>query len=51
MACKWVVFSICGRELLRYSLSGESEGEREDTIAILAYETGFPKEEIEVDII
>lgn len=46
MSKKWVVFFHNMRELLRYSLNGESEGEREETIALLAYERGIPEEEI-----
>ena len=42
----WVVFFHGTKELLRYSLYGESEGEREKTIALLAYEKDIPEEEI-----
>lgn len=42
----WVVFFHNNRELLRYSLLGESEGEREETIQLLAYENNIPAEEI-----
>lgn len=47
----WVVFSCDGVELLRYSLVGESEGEREETIALLAYENGVEEDEIDWDVV
>lgn len=42
----WVIFFWQDRELLRYSLIGEMEGEREETINLLAYENEIPAEEI-----
>lgn len=46
MKREWVVFFAEGRELLRYTLRGESEGEREATIGLLAYENGLDESEI-----
>lgn len=51
MARAWVVFSHDGIELLRYTLFGEGEGEREETIAFLAYENGIPENDIECDVV
>lgn len=47
----WVVFVYKGIELLRYTLRGEGEGEREETISLLAYENGIQEEEIESCIV
>ena len=46
MGRTWVIFYFEDRELLRYSLFGEFEGEREETINLLAYENDIPVEEI-----
>lgn len=46
MRHKWVVFFYEDRELLRYTLYGEAEGEREETMQMLAYENGIPADEI-----
>ena len=43
----YVVFYWQDRELLRYTLFGECEGEREETAGLLAYEQDIPVEEIE----
>lgn len=51
MARLWVVFFWNDRELLRYTLRGESEGEREETIKLLAYENGIPEEEISFNVV
>ena len=42
----WVVFFWEDKELLRYSLYGEMEDERMETIRLLAYENDIPEEEI-----
>lgn len=42
----FVIFYYEDRELLRYSLFGEEDGEREETINLLAYENDIPAEEI-----
>lgn len=42
----WVIFYWQDRELLRYSMFGEFDGEREATIELLAYENDIPAEEI-----
>ena len=39
------------RELLRYSLKGESEGEREATAELLAYENGLDVSDIGIRVI
>lgn len=51
MAKMWVVFFYENRELLRYTLRGEAEGEREETIKLLAYENGIPEEEIKFAVV
>lgn len=51
MKRKWVVFFFGGRELLRYTLIGEGEDEREATIQMLAWENGIPEEEIQYAIV
>lgn len=43
---KWLVFYHEGREICAYTLRGTFQGEREDTIALLAHERGIPAEEI-----
>lgn len=48
MRKRWLVFMHGDRELLRYTSDHEFEGEREATIAMLAYEKHIPKEEITV---
>lgn len=50
MLKEWVIFYTGDIELLRYSLRGEGEGEREATIGLLAYERGIPEEEICWDV-
>ena len=47
----WVIFFHKDRELLRYSLFGESEGERQSTIELLAYENGLEPSEISFAIV
>ena len=51
MAIPWVVFSNNGIELLRYSLHGEMEGEREQTVALLAYEYGVDEQDIDCTVV
>lgn len=43
----YVIFFIDDRELLRYSLQGEGEGEREATAELLAYENGVDVSQID----
>ena len=50
MGRMWVIFYTGNRELLRYSLQGEAEGEREATVGLLAYENGIPESEISWDV-
>ena len=47
----WVIFFHNNRELLRYSLAGETEGERESTIELLAYENGLEPCEISFAVV
>ena len=47
MVRQWVVFICDGIELMRYTLVGECEGEREETISLLAYENDISEDEIE----
>lgn len=42
----YVIFSLDDRELLRYSLQGEADGERQATAELLAYENGVDVSEI-----
>lgn len=51
MAREWVVFFRGDVELMRYTLREEMEGEREETIKLLAYENGIPEEEISFDVV
>ena len=51
MKRKWVVFYYEDKELLRYTLLGEGENEREETIKMLAWENDIPENEIEYAII
>lgn len=43
---KWLVFYHEGKELCSYTLRGTFEGERDETIKLLAAERGIPAEEI-----
>ena len=43
---KVVVFYYGDKQLLCYSLQGEGEDEREETIQLLAYENDIPAEDI-----
>ena len=47
---RWVVFSIRGRELCRYSIKGTFTGEMEATVELLAYENGIEADEIEIKL-
>ena len=46
MIKQWVVFILDMKEIARYTLADEMEGEREATIGLLAYENGVSEEEI-----
>lgn len=46
MKREWVVFFYHDRELLRYTLRNEADGEREATIELLAYENNLSPSEI-----
>lgn len=45
---KYVCFVLDGREICRYDLANEAEGERANTIALLAYEHDVEPEKIKV---
>lgn len=51
MARKWVVFFRGDVELMCYTLRGEMEGEREETIKLLSYMLNIPEDEIEFNIV
>lgn len=42
----WLVFYHDGEEIGSYTIRGTFQGEREETIALLAHEKGIPPEEI-----
>lgn len=43
---KWIVFFLAGEEILRYTMEGEGQEERQETIKMLAYERGVSPSEI-----
>ena len=51
MAREWVVFFHENVELMRYTLRGEMEGEREETIKLLSYMFNIPETEIEFSVV
>ena len=51
MSRVWVVFFRGDVELMRYTLRGEMEGEREETIKLLSYMYNIPENEIEFNIV
>ena len=43
---QWLVFSLNGKELLRYSVDGTFAGELKSTIELLAYQHNVSEEDI-----
>ena len=43
---KWIVFFLAGKEILRYTMEGEGQEERQETIKLLTYERGVSPSEI-----
>lgn len=50
---EWLIFKDreTGRELCAYTIRGTFPGEKEETVKLLAYENGIPRERIITEIV
>lgn len=47
----YLVFSHAGKELCSYTIRGTFDGEKDETIKLLAYQNGIPEKEISCEIV